>query len=141
MPYLERSGSLQQLRGAVLGEAWLCSGDAVLTPGPLQKQAMACGTSQEAGPAPLPRRAGAVVAAQTWGWLLAAGTTMVDSGKPKWCTLHFRTAKFFLKGSLREMFSHSWIKARTCTCLLETCVYVSICNSTEERKAAFEELE
>lgn len=86
-------------------------------------------------------RAGTVVAAQTRGWLVAAGTKVVDPGKPRWYTLHFRTAKFFLKRSLRGMFSYSWIKVRTCTYLLETHTYVSICNSSEEREAAFEELE
>lgn len=68
---------------------------------------MACGTSQGAGPAPRPERAGAVVAPQTRRWVFAAGPVRVVSGKPRWCTLHFRTAKFFLKGTLKEMFSHS----------------------------------
>lgn len=94
---------------ALLGETQLCSGDVVLTAGQLQRQAVTCGTSREAGPAHL----------QTW--LFAVGTRMVDCGEPRWHTLNFRTANFFVKGSLREMFSHGWIKARICTCFLERC--------------------
>ena len=110
----------------------------MLTPGlPQSRRRLAapgCGRASTS-----PRRAGAVVAAQTRGWLVAAGTAMADSGKPRWCALHFRAAEFFLKGSLREMFSHLWIKMRTCTYLLEARMYGSICNSTEEREAALEE--
>lgn len=87
-----------------------CSGEGELTPEPLQKLAVACGTSQE-GPAPLPRRAGVVAATQSW--LFAAGTMMADPGMTRWCTLRFRTPKIFLKVSLKEMLLHSWIKART----------------------------
>lgn len=88
-----------------------CSGGTELTPEPLQKVAVACGPSQEAGPAALPRRGCPSRAAQTW--LLAAGTMMAVPGKTRWCTLHFRTPKFFLEVSLKEMILHSRIKART----------------------------
>lgn len=64
------------------------------------------------------------------------------SGKPRWCTWHFRAAQRRQRNSLqKELFPYVPIKAKTSKYWLETCMGVSVWNTSEEREATFEELE
>lgn len=93
---------------------------------------------------------GAGGAAQSPGWSFVGemdedAVSLQGSGKPRWCTWHFRAALWrqessLQKGSLRELFPYVWIKAKASKYWLETCMGVSICNTSEEREVALEEL-